>query len=399
MTALRFEIECARCVTIVMILFRILIQSWIAFSVGVACACQINRSKCTEYTDYKHEFNQQKGIARGSGMVERRKKMCQQSSVNIIAGYTDWHRLLQHNKISTDADAHNGTRRTSNHRTIQSCWREQNTLHVENGKRRQPWYSAKSITCRIIIIIFIIVHVSYFFVTAVVGACLSIYNCLHCSQSPCKSISGMQLQNRWYFNQFDRLYHTFFAWYFFFGLLYEFRKSIANDFQLMKTSSSQSSEVNEFYSFTATIKLYLLLIKSPETVHMNFPWFCVNDKLNVRKRASLFPVVLFHDNFVINIFDWNKWWHSVLVFRLTVYFSFDIFFFKLHILRSCWIPFIFNRILEWNRDAEKIDTITHEIITKTSVHSASQIRRFFVSHSCSMCCAYTFSIKFSRKFI
>lgn len=31
-----------------------------------------------------------------------------------------------------------------------------------------------------------------------------------------------------------------------------------------------------------------------------------------KKRAPLFPVVLFHDDFVINIFDWNKWWHSDL---------------------------------------------------------------------------------------
>lgn len=172
-----------------------------------------------------NKFNQQRGIARGSGMVEK-KKMCQQS--NVLLPDTDWHRLLQHNKISTDADAYNGRRRASNHRMSDS--RREESREERREKKRESvhrewelWVGsrgatrAKSITCRIIIIIFIIVHVSFFPIAAVAVSCLPIYDCLHCLhclhclQSPCKSISGMQLQNRWYFNQFDRLHHIFYA--------------------------------------------------------------------------------------------------------------------------------------------------------------------------------------------
>lgn len=85
----------------------------------------------------------------------------------------------------------------------ETCERYTKNCHIERWKkarcnisrsRSRPYTS--SITCRIIIIIFIIVRVSFF-----ARHLQFIIACLHCAS--CKSISGMQLQNRWHFNHFS----------------------------------------------------------------------------------------------------------------------------------------------------------------------------------------------------
>lgn len=81
-----------------------------------------------------------------------------------------------------------------------------------------------------------------------------------------------------------------------------------------------------------------------------------------KKRAPLFPVVLFHDDFVINIFDWNKWWHSdlpyIYVFFAVVWTVLFCSFFGVFHVKSLMVDVIHSIHFEY-----KIETLKKTLVS------------------------------------
>lgn len=137
--------------------------------------------------------------------LELLEKMCQQS--NALLPDTDWHRLMQHNKILTDA--HNA-RRLYTHAERANA----NTITCTLPYKKKYDVRAGAVFAKH--------HLSHYYNHFYHRSCQlflrsmsSIYYCLLAVlvQSCCKSISGMQFQNRWYFNHFPDACITFLVYF------------------------------------------------------------------------------------------------------------------------------------------------------------------------------------------